>query len=193
MEREGPTQDIKKLTSINMKSTKLFFHGKRLKDVYVGATKWEVIKYKVTRMVKRVIGTLAVGSAAAWLVFLGAAWGSRVMPVTVYAEKRVEVPVSQASPVLDRIANCESGKRGKDGRGIAGSASQFAPDGQVTIHVNTDGTVDIGKYGINKVWNAKATSLGLDLTKEIDNGAMAQWIYANRGTQDWYSSEKCWM
>jgi hypothetical protein len=57
---------------------------------------------------------------------------------------------------------------------------------------NTNKSVDIGKYQINSVWFKKATELGLDITKEEDNEAMAYWIYENRGTGDWYSSQSCW-
>jgi hypothetical protein len=41
-------------------------------------------------------------------------------------------------------------------------------------------------------WGAKASEFGLDLTKEADNTAMAEWIYANNGTSDWAASQKCW-
>jgi hypothetical protein len=60
------------------------------------------------------------------------------------------------------------------------------------MRANTNKTVDIGRYQINSVWNKKASELGLDLTIEADNEKMAYWIYENRGTGDWYSSEKCW-
>lgn len=90
------------------------------------------------------------------------------------------------TPVLDRIADCESGN------GTANSASQYAPSGQLLISPNTNGTVDIGKYQINSVWFKQATAMHLDLTKEADNKAMAEWIYANKGTGDWSSSSHCW-
>lgn len=90
------------------------------------------------------------------------------------------------SPVLDRIADCESGD------GTKGSATHMYK-GQVITNGNKNGSVDIGKYQINlDVWGDKATSLGFDLATEEGNTAMAQWIYLNRGTGDWYSSQKCW-
>jgi len=60
------------------------------------------------------------------------------------------------------------------------------------MRANTNGTVDIGEYQVNGFyWGKKASELGLDLTKEADNKKMAEWIYANKGTGDWYS-QKCW-
>jgi len=90
------------------------------------------------------------------------------------------------SPVLDRIADCESGN------GTKGSA-RHTKNGQVILMGNTNKTVDVGKYQINAYyWGAKATELGLDITKEADNKKMAEWIYANKGTGDWSASAKCW-
>lgn len=106
-----------------------------------------------------------------------------------YSTSKVEAiytPVAMSSAVLNRIADCESGN------GKPGTATQFSPSGQVQMHWNKNGTVDVGKYGVNTVWFKKATELGLDLTKESDNQKMAEWIYLNRGTGDWYSSANCW-
>lgn len=101
---------------------------------------------------------------------------------SVYTIKAEEIARgSEIAPILKRIAECESGN------------THYRKDGQVIFNPNSNGTVDVGKYQINTVWNTKATELGLDLTKEEDNEEMAEWIYANRGTEDWYSSKKCWM
>lgn len=94
--------------------------------------------------------------------------------------REVIVEVSKKSEVMKRIAECES------------STGHFAPSGQVAMNANSNGTVDVGKYQINTVWNEKASELGLNLTVEEDNEAFAMWIYENRGTGDWYSSRKCW-
>lgn len=99
-------------------------------------------------------------------------------PKKVYADRFV--PTQLDSPIMDRIAYCES------------SNSQFDSTGQVLVRPNTNHTVDIGKYQINSVWNKKATELHLNLFLEQDNKTMAYWIYNNRGTQDWLASYKCW-
>jgi hypothetical protein len=87
---------------------------------------------------------------------------------------------SKIPPVMQRIAKCESGGR------------HFDVNGQILMRSNTNRSVDVGKYQINTVWFKKATEMGLDITKEVDNEKFAMWIYENRGTGDWYSSAKCW-
>lgn len=96
----------------------------------------------------------------------------------------VKLPVE--APVLNRIADCESGD------GTKGSGTH-TKNGQVVTNGNKNGSVDIGKYQINlRVWGAKASELGYDLATEDGNTAMAEWIYLNRGTGDWYASQNCW-
>lgn len=87
---------------------------------------------------------------------------------------------SNIAPVLQRIAKCESGD------------NHYDKNGQVLMRSNSNKTVDVGKYQINSVWFAKATELGLDITKEQDNETMARWIYENRGTGDWSATANCW-
>lgn len=101
-------------------------------------------------------------------------------------EKEVIKEVEIEAPVLDRIAGCESqGNRNSKG-------THYDKNGQVLMRSNANRTVDLGKYQINTIWFAKATELGLDLTREDDNKKMAEWIYRNRGTGDWSASAKCW-
>lgn len=98
-------------------------------------------------------------------------------PETVQAEVK---PVEEIPAVMQRIFKCES------------SANHTAKNGQITYHVNTDGTIDIGIGEINTVHFAEATKLGYDLTKESDNKAFAMYLYHTKGTEPWYSSRKCW-
>jgi len=161
-----------------MKTIKVYYHGKRLKDMYPHASWFQVMKWKMYRFFRKlIIVTAMVGIA--FSAFKSGAMTTAAE--TVYADREVvkEVEVVKNSPVLDRIAQCESG-------------NVHYKNGQVIMRANTNGTVDIGKYQINTVWFAQATKLGLDLTKEEDNKKMAEWIYANRGTEDWYPSKSCW-
>lgn len=82
-------------------------------------------------------------------------------------------------PILTRIAKCES-------------PTGHFKNGKVVFSRNTNGTTDIGKFQINTIWLPQAAELGLNLAIENDNEAMAEWIYANRGTGDWSSSANCW-
>jgi len=84
-------------------------------------------------------------------------------------------------PVLDRIAKAESG------------GHQYNPrNGQVLMHVNADGSIDLCKYQINSIWFKKASELGYDLTKEADCTAFATWLFNNYGSGPWSSSKKNW-
>lgn len=122
-------------------------------------------------------------SIAGYALFMGGAL--LYSTSTVVAETKTVI-ADRHAPILDRIADCESGN------GKPGSASHYK-NGQVILKGNDNHTVDIGKYQVNLTyWGAKASQLGLDLTKEEDNYKMALWIYENKGTTDWSASMKCW-
>lgn len=120
----------------------------------------------------------------AGLVVMAIAFGilREVYPNTVYAvqEKIVQVPAD--APVLDRIANCES--KGK----------QLNAKGEVIVNVNTNGTVDVGKYQINMSAGhvKEMAKLGFNPLTEEGNEAYAKYLYQNVGTGPWSSSSKCW-
>jgi len=101
-------------------------------------------------------------------------------PKIVKAYQEVIKEVDGPSPVMDRIAKCES------------SAQHLDKNGQVQININTNHTIDIGLYQINSIWEAQATKLGLNLYNEADNKAFAMWLYKNKGTGAWSASSKCW-
>lgn len=123
------------------------------------------------------IGVLAgVGTAVGFAI----AFTHQADAQIVYQSKEVVVQVEADAPVLDRIAKCESGN------------TQFAKDGQVLVHVNKNGTWDVGKYQINSIHGGTATKLGMNLYTEDGNTAFAKWMYANLGTGDWAASQSCW-
>jgi len=91
-----------------------------------------------------------------------------VVTETVLVKEEAALP-----EVLQRIAKCESGGR------------------QAVKHQNPR---DVGKFGINlDAWGKKAKQLGLDVYTEAGNEAMARYVYATRGTEDWKYSKKCWL
>lgn len=134
------------------------------------------------RIVKKIVKTSAFITVGGWLIYGGITYEKMTAkPTVVKAEVKVEVPVDSPSPVMDRIAKCESGSQ------------QFAKSGQVLIHVNSDGSYDQGFFQVNSVWNAQATKLGYNLALEKDNRAFGMWLYKNYGTEPWYSSKtSCW-
>lgn len=136
---------------------------------------------KVVKWTKRSILSAGVITLAGWLIYGGTVYEKmNSKPQIVEAQVTVEVPIETPSPVMDRIAQCESG------------SSQIAKNGQVLIKTNVNGTTDIGYYQINSVWGAQATKLGYDLSVEKDNKAFAMWLYKNSGTEPWYPSKACW-
>lgn len=159
-----------------MNKIKVFWNGKRLRDLYPHASWYQVIMWKMYRISRKVVIVSFIGG----MVFGAFKLGTLTPGEITYAVTPEIVIVPKTPPVLERIAECESNNM------------HYGKDGQVIMRGNTNGSIDVGRYQINSVWNAKATELGLDITKEADNKKMAEWIYENRGTEDWYPSKKCW-
>ncbi len=142
-----------------------------------------IIINKIKRVSKRSISSLALVGLVGWSMMAGYAIPRVIEAYSVpqaYAMSVGEAKKEALPPILARIAKCESN-------------TGHYRNGQVTLNVNTNGSVDVGKYQINmKVWGKTATDMSLNLMDEGDNETMAKWIYANRGTNDWYSSASCW-
>jgi len=160
------------------KTLRVIYNFQPMLNYYPYATTWKIIKWKMARSVRNV-------SIVASFVIVGGAsaltW-NKLHPVTVWAEKTIEVPIEKGiPPIMSRIAKCESGGVHIDPK-----------TGQVIMRSNTNGSVDVGKFQINSIWFKKASDLGLDITKELDNEKMAMWIYENKGTTDWSASQTCW-
>lgn len=155
-----------------MNKVKVWWHGKRLRDMYVGATWFEVLKWRLYRFLRKAVILSFIGG----MVFGAFKLGSMTTADITYAAP-VTIEVVRKAPVLDRIAKCESG------------GSHLDKNGQVIINT----TRDAGKYQINvPIWGKKATELGYNLMIEEDNEAFAHWLYENYGTEPWIHSAKCW-
>jgi hypothetical protein len=162
-----------------MKKTKIFYGNQYIGSARITGekfTKVQLFTNKVKNIIKKSLIGLGFISVVGWSFVAGAYF----MPRTVVNNVTVAVKDSTLSPVMQRIETCESSKH------------QLNKEGQVLVHVNKDGSYDIGIFEINSKWNATATKMGFDLTKQSDNEQFAQWIYETRGTEDWYSSKSCW-
>lgn len=156
-----------------MKSLKIFYLGERLKDVYPHATKWQVFKFQIRKALK-VVFRFSMAGGSLYVAFIA---GAYLNPIVTYATQEKIVTVDADSPVMERIAKCESG------------GSHYDKNGQVVINA----TQDIGKYQINvPIWGKTAHTLGFNLSNERDNKAMAYYIYKNFGTGPWSASFHCW-
>jgi len=103
-----------------MKSTKVYLGEKRLKDVYVGATKWEVMKFRTARMVKRVLVTSLIVCTIGWGVAGGFYYAkSAIEPSVVFAEDRslhlLNSKIDDLKDgVIEKLKKCESGGATED-------------------------------------------------------------------------------
>lgn len=141
-------------------------------------SKYKLFKRFIWRWVKRIVALLVIASIG-YIIYVVGQYNTT--PKTVIVEKPVTVEIVAKAPVLDRIAQCESGN------------TQYAKNGQVLLRANDNGSVDIGVMQINNaIWGAKATALGYNLFIEADNRAMAEYIYQNYGTSPWVLSSHCW-
>jgi hypothetical protein len=147
---------------------------------YTAVGRYKIVKISFWSKVKRFFKKVFIALVILLVIYGICLTYNALNPSVIYTKAEVikEVPIK--APILERIFKCESGGK------------HFDKNGQVLMRSNTNRTVDIGIAQINTVWFAKASELGLDLTKEEDNRAMAQWIYENRGTGDWSASKKCW-
>ncbi len=118
----------------------------------------------------RIIGLVIIGSAIGTAVFSTSSVSATVPEV---------ITVEAKTPIMDRIAKCESD-------------NSQTKNGQTLIHINSNGTYDQGRFQINSIHNAEASKLGFNLATEEGNTAYAKWLYANKGTGDWASSQGCW-
>lgn len=159
-----------------MKKVKIYHMGRRING------KFDSFKAMVRRAVRFTVRWSLI-SAAAYAIFMA---GALIYSTSTVTASTKTITIEAEAPILERIQDCESGN------GTKGSARHFGKDGQVITHVNTNGTIDIGIMQINSIHGKEATSLGLNLYDEKDNIAYGKWLYANRGTGDWYSSAKCW-
>lgn len=167
-----------------MNKVKVFWHGKRLKDMYVGATRFEIFKFKTKRIIRRSMITGFVIQALGWTAVAGYNYAkNNIAPQIVEAQKIVEVPVQ--APVLDRIIQCESGGK------------HYGSNGQVLVNINvqSDGTksIDVGLGQINiSIWGKIASKMGYDLMREKDNLEFTRFLFSQYGSEPWVWSKKCW-
>ncbi len=125
--------------------------------------------------VKRLLIAALIGSIAFGIYYVGTLDAQTISTTNV-----VQVAPLQNFPILHKIALAESGD------------SQVGRDGQVVVHVNKDGSYDIGRYQINSTWNALATKMGYNLFVEKDNEAFARYLFENYGSEPWSSSKGTW-
>jgi hypothetical protein len=172
-------------TAKAMKATKVFIQGKKMRNVWPYPSKWQVIKYHILKFLHRVYVFFRLGAKiltysviAVSLINIGMHFSTKTIVKEIEVIREVEA--SSVSPVLARIAKCESN-------------NQHFENGQVLVRGNTNGSVDVGRYQINiSYWGKKATELGINLFDEQGNETFAKWLESNHGTEPWVWSKHCW-
>ena len=107
-------------------AVKVWYMGKRLKDMYPHATGWQMFKYKVKKFFRRLF---------IWTAIITSIWGiykigGLMNPATIYTKAEVIKEVEVRAPIQDRIAGCESeGNRNSKG-------SHYDKRGQVRLGAN---------------------------------------------------------
>lgn len=100
-----------------MKTIKVFYHGTRLRDIYPHATKWQVLKWKITKFFRRLV-LISFCIGVMWGAFK---IGSVVSADTVYIaeNKKTDTTLSNKieelkQEVVSKIKNCESNGLNED-------------------------------------------------------------------------------
>ncbi len=164
--------------------------GKRLRDLYPHATGFQVFKWKARRVLRQIaIASLVVGFSSG-LLYTAFTIGGVANPKMVYAVKEKLIPDNSVPPILKRIAQAESlnSHYCTDTLVKAGMCAKGAL-GQVLVNP----TRDIGKYGINLLYNGKwCAGKGYNLFIEADNEQCALELFRERGSEPWSASKANW-
>jgi hypothetical protein len=142
---------------------------------------------------KTLMNRIFWGTATVILVGLILMTGSFINPQvqvkTVEAVKQVEMDY----PVLDRIAKAESYNSQFCTKEIVKKAGCKSWEvGSVLIHINGNGTYDIGKFAVNSTHLSEAVALGYNVYQENDNFEFAKYLFRNQGSSPWDASRSKW-
>lgn len=89
-----------------MKATKLYYNGKRLKDIYVGASKWQVFKYRVQKFLYRVQKFLRKVLAiliVICVIYVAVQFGRAYYPVIKYQSVINTAEAEQIDTLKDKV------------------------------------------------------------------------------------------
>lgn len=169
-----------------MKRTKIFIGNKRLKDIYVGATGWDMFRFKAVRF----FGVGFKGLKIALLINIGIWLGAYLYPVTQIKAVEIEVPSNDIPPILRKIAKAESWDSHYCTKEIVklGGCAHGAI-GQVLVN----STRDVGRYAINLYYNGKfCADKGFNIFDEEQNELCALALFHEYGSEPWSASKYKW-
>ena len=181
-----------------MKSTKLYWNGKRLKDVYVGATKFDIFKYEVRKAVRFFLIVSISSSVLAGIITSAFHFGQRIGTVEVVSAEVKEVDVTPLwekkiddlkMEVVETLRKCESqGYSESDGiiifdtnnKASIGSL-QFQKATVIHYYKVLYGEVITGKQAVEiALDNDRAGQLAKDIIFKTKNMAGKDWVNCTR-------------
>lgn len=169
---------------------KVYLNGKRLRDVYPHATRWQVFKYKVRKFFVKVVQVaFVIGS-----LYVAGAVGATFFPNTVYATKEVHVDVlpekidGLKDDVVARLMQCESGGYDEDDGIIIFDTNKVASIGQAQFQAKTVVYYYKKLYG-KEITTKQAVEIALDKSKAADL-AKDVIFTVDGGVDNWYNCAK---
>ena len=140
---------------------KVFASEKRLKDVYVGATRYEVIKFRVMRFFRRLVIVTVISSTIAGISYGSFQAGRKLNPIISYADRPVDVSAgiyadkieSLKDNVVFKLMKCES-------------AGYKESDGVVVLDTNKKFSFGRAQFQLNTVIYYYKTLYKKDITKK---------------------------
>lgn len=145
---------------------------------------------------KRLLRVGALLALVAWLMLGSLRFGISYADGT---EMAYIAPVALADttapdyPILDKIALAESDDSQFCTKALVAKGMCPANQiGAVLIHVNTNGSYDLGKFQINSTHIADAIAQGYDVYTLEGNTAYAEYLFVTQGSEPWYSSKAGW-
>ena len=172
---------------------KVMWNGKRLKDVYVGATKWQVFKYRVGQFVRQVVKCIIV------LLFIlaGLFIGSQYMPREVYVSQTVDSSKEMFTQKIEdlkndvvlKLAACESAGYTEDQAIIIMDTNNRLSFGQLQFQTRTIIHYYKVLYG-KDITPKQAVLIALDTPKASELARDIIFKTKNKVTGDWYNCGK---
>lgn len=168
--------------------SKVFFGETRLKDIAVGASAWEIFKYRVAILTRRIL----MGLFASGMLY-GAFFTGRVTtsPVFVNAEDKSQIMFENKieklkNEVLDTLSKCESAGHTEDDGIIILDTNNKASIGQFQWQISSVKFYNKQKTGI-ELTSKEAILLALDEDRARNLAKYVAFETKNKLSKDWYN------
>ena len=178
-----------------MKKIKVFWGEERLKDIYPYATRWEVIKFRIRKFLKKLFKVVVI-IAVITVITMYVRWA---YPTNVYNVREVITQVDTLTPkikelkreVLDTLQSCESNGSNEEDGLIVYDSNKVASIGQFQFQKKT--VIGYYKALYNKDITGKEAII-IALTTNDARQLAEDIIFSNlqndKGIDNWYNCNK---